>query len=342
MQEIKRIIVARTDKIGDLVLSIPSFYMLKKMYPKAELVVLVRKYNYDIVKNLKYIDRVLKIDDFKKEELIIKIAFFKADVFIALYHDEYIARLAKASKAKICIGPISKPSSWLLYNKGVLQKRSLSKKNEAEYNLDLVKKLNAMRYGATYELNTDLILEEENHKVADLFWEQESLSGQTLCCNPFLGGSAKNLRDEEYVRILKAVLEAKPELHLILTCHIQEEERALAMKQNIASERVHIFANGGSILNLAAVIDKSSLYFGGSTGPTHIAGALGKKIVAVYPKKKTQSPTRWGIYRKYLEEVFYFIPDASYSKENYENPYFDAMNPEKEGELVALLLEALS
>ena len=49
--EIKRIIVSRTDKIGDLILSIPSFFMVKKMYPQAELVVLVRKYNYEIVKN---------------------------------------------------------------------------------------------------------------------------------------------------------------------------------------------------------------------------------------------------------------------------------------------------
>ena len=166
MREIKRIIVARTDKIGDLVLSIPSFFMLKKMYPKVELIVLVRRYNYDIVKNLPYIDRVLKIDDFKKEELLMKIAYFKADVFIALFHDEYIAKLVKASKAKIRIGPISKPSSWLLYNKGVLQKRSLSTKNEAEYNLDLVKKLNPMRYSASYELNTEMILTEEYRRVA--------------------------------------------------------------------------------------------------------------------------------------------------------------------------------
>ena len=33
--EIKRILVSRTDKIGDLILSIPSFFMLKKMYPSA-------------------------------------------------------------------------------------------------------------------------------------------------------------------------------------------------------------------------------------------------------------------------------------------------------------------
>ena len=60
--EIKRILVSRTDKIGDLILSIPNFFMLKKMYPNAELVVIVRKYNVDIVKNLPYIDRIVIID----------------------------------------------------------------------------------------------------------------------------------------------------------------------------------------------------------------------------------------------------------------------------------------
>ena len=113
--EIKRILVSRTDKIGDLILSIPSFFMLKKMYPNAELVAIVRKYNMDIVKNLPYIDRFVVLDDYTKAELLEKIAYFKADVFIALYNDAYIAALARASKAKIRIGPISKLNSFFTY-----------------------------------------------------------------------------------------------------------------------------------------------------------------------------------------------------------------------------------
>ncbi|MEG3013561.1 MAG: lipopolysaccharide heptosyltransferase family protein, partial [Cetobacterium sp.] len=36
----KRIIVSRTDKIGDLILSIPSFFMIKKMFPESEIILL--------------------------------------------------------------------------------------------------------------------------------------------------------------------------------------------------------------------------------------------------------------------------------------------------------------
>ena len=82
--EIKNIIVSRTDKIGDLVLSIPSFFMVKKMYPSAKLTVLVRNYNYDVVKSLSYIDEVIKIDDYSVNELEKIVKQVGAEIFIAL------------------------------------------------------------------------------------------------------------------------------------------------------------------------------------------------------------------------------------------------------------------
>lgn len=338
--EIKRILVSRTDKIGDLVLSIPSFFMLKKMYPKAELIVLVRAYNYDIIRNLPYIDRIIKIDDFSKAELLEKISYFKADVFIALYNDEYIANLAKASKAKIRIGPLSKLNSIFTYNKGVFQKRSRSIKNEGEYNLDLVKKLNPIKFSACYELNTKLILTEENINVANLYFKENNISGKVLVVNPFIGGSAKNIRDEEYAQILKSVRNKfNSKLNIIITCHISDEERVNNLKTLINEENTYIFANGASILNTASIINSADVYLGASTGPTHIAGALNKKIVAIYPNKKTQHPTRWGVLGNL--SVDYVIPDENNKTENYKNPYFDNFSKEIEEKITNLILEAL-
>lgn len=338
--EIKRILVSRTDKIGDLVLSIPSFFMLKKMYPKAELIVLVRAYNYDIIRNLPYIDRIIKIDDFNKVELLEKISYFKADVFIALYNDEYISNLAKASKAKIRIGPLSKLNSIFTYNKGVFQKRSRSIKNEGEYNLDLVKKLNPIKFSACYELNTKLILTEENINVANLYFKENNISGKVLVVNPFIGGSAKNIRDEEYAQILKSVRNKfNSKLNIIITCHISDEERANNLKTLINEENTYIFANGASILNTASIINSADVYLGASTGPTHIAGALNKKIVAIYPNLKTQHPIRWGVLGNL--SVNYIIPDENNKVEDYKNPYFDNFSQELETKTINLILEAL-
>lgn len=335
-----RILVARTDKIGDLVLSIPSFYMIRKMYPEAEITVLVRTYNYEIVKNLPYIDRVVKIDDYRKEELLEKIDYFKADVFIALYNDKFVSQLAKASRAKLRIGPYSKLYSFLTFNRGLWQKRSKSIKNEAEYNLDLVRKINPKLFDEIYEVNTEIYLEEENRKVASLFFREKGIRGKSLIINPFMGGSAKNIRDEEYASLIRKVLEKLPDLDVVILCHISEHERGEKLAEMTGSSRVHLFANGGSLLNIAAVIEKGTLYFGGSTGPTHIAGALKKEIVAIYPRLKTQSPKRWGVFGN--ENAEYIVIDENNPREDYSHKNFDSYNGEIEDRIVSAIVKKLS
>ena len=334
MKDIKKIIISRTDKIGDLVLSIPSFFMVKKMYPHAEIIVLVRKYNYEIVKNLPYIDRVVKIDDYRRVELIEKIKYFKADIFIALYNDEFVMQLAKASGARVKIGPLSKIKSFFVYNKGVLQKRSKSIKNEAEYNLDLVKKLNSKKFNDLFELNTEVFYEEKHRKAVEIFMKEKKIKSPILVINPFMGGSAKNISDEEYMELIKAILDKIKDIDIVITCHISEEERGQKIIDGVGEslgDRVYLYANGGDLLNLAAMIDRADIYFGGSTGPTHIAGSLKKSIVAIYPNKKTQAPLRWGVFGN--KDVTYIVPDRD-KNEDYKHKFFDSYTDEVKKDIV--------
>ena len=336
-----KIIISRTDKIGDLILSIPSFFMAKKMYPEAEIILLVRNYNYEIVKNLPYVDRVYKIDDFRQEELLEKIKYFNADIFVALYNDSYIAKLAKASGAKKRIGPISKLSSFFAFNHGVYQKRSKSVKNEADYNLDLIRKIDPEKFDELFEKETKIYLEKNHREVAERFFKENNIGEKTLVVNPFMGGSAKNITDDQYVSLLQKIYDRIKGMDIIITCHISEEERGQKIIEKIGRERVYLFANGGSLLNLAAIIEKGKVYFGGSTGPTHIAGSLQKEIVAIYPNKKTQSPVRWGVYNNPNAE--YVIPDRPERKmkEDYSHKYFDSYDESVEEEILTLLEEKL-
>ena len=336
-----KIIISRTDKIGDLILSIPSFFMAKKMYPEAEIILLVRNYNYEIVKNLPFVDRVYKIDDFRQEELLEKIKYFNADIFVALYNDSYISKLAKASGAKKRIGPISKFSSFFAFNQGVYQKRSKSIKNEADYNLDLIRKIDTEKFDKNFEIETKIYLENSHREVAKIFFAENNIGEKTLVVNPFMGGSAKNITDDEYVSLLQKIYDRVEGLNIIITCHISEEERGQEIINKIAREKVYLFANGGSLLNLAGIIEKGKVYFGGSTGPTHIAGSLQKTIVAIYPNKKTQSPTRWGVYNN--PNVSYVVPDRTERKvkEDYSHKYFDSYDETIEKEILDLLEEKL-
>ena len=316
--EIKNIIVSRTDKIGDLVLSIPSFFMVKKMYPSAKLTVLVRNYNYDVVKSLSYIDEVIKIDDYSENELEKIVKQVGAEIFIALYSDKFVAKLAKKSGAKWRVGPFSKLSSFFSYNRGVWQKRSKSVKNEAEYNLDLVKSINSQLYLDKFELNTEIVYDKENGKIVE-DWLIKNDINKFILIHPFSGGSAKNITDRQYSELIERILIEKPDYSLVISSSLGDKERAEFIKKESGNKKVFTFVNEGSLLNLAALIDRCSLFIGTSTGPTHIAGGLGKKIIGIYPIKKTQSPIRWGVYGN--NNVSYILPEGD-KEEDYSTKAF--------------------
>lgn len=338
--EINKIIISRTDKIGDLVLSIPSFYMVKKMYPESELTILVRNYNYDVVKNLPYVDRVIKIDDYEDKELEREIREIGADIFISLFSDKKVARLARKSKAAYRIGPYSKLSSYFSYNKGIKQRRSKSIKNEAEYNLDLVRKLNEELFDRKFEINTNLYYEEIHGKFADEYLNREGIINKYILIHPFSGGSAKNIRDEQYVDLIKYIMKKFNYMNLVLSGAEQDRERLLKMVESTGLSRVKAFINSGSLLKLAAVIDRAEVFIGTSTGPTHIAGSLKKKIIGIYPIKATQSPTRWGVFGN-DDNVRYILPEGEV-EEDYSIKDFTSWGQKDIEKILAYIEEYLN
>ncbi len=297
----KTFIVSRTDKIGDLLLSIPSFFRLRKMFPEAKIIVLVRQYNFEIVENLPYIDKVVKIDDYSEKELINLVKSFKADYFISLFTNKFIGKLARKSGANYRIGPYSKFHSLYSYNKGIIQHRANSIKNETEYNLDLIRKVDENLFNQNKTINTEICLQTTHLEFATNYLL--GIKEKIIAVNPFSAGSAKNLKLSQYKKLIELILE-NTENFVIILGHISNKKEIFENFENIESKRLKIFINENSILFTASLINKCDLYLGGSTGHTHIAGAFGKKIIAFYSGIKSQSIIRWGVFNN--SNVSYF------------------------------------
>ena len=62
-----KILITRTDRIGDVMLSTPVFRAVREAYPKSHIAVLVRPYARDIVEGNPYIDEVIIYDKYGKE-----------------------------------------------------------------------------------------------------------------------------------------------------------------------------------------------------------------------------------------------------------------------------------
>jgi len=330
-----RILISRTDKIGDLVLSIPSFNAISQMYPGAQIYCLVRKYNADIVRNLPYIADTIVKDEHSEQELIEKLKSLKLDVFIALYSDSEVAKLAKASGAKKRIGPYSKLNSFFAFNEGIRQKRSQAIKNEAEYNLDLVKQLDSAKFKSIKKIDSQIYIDEA-YRDKIKHWLKQREIHRYIVVHPLSGGSAKNLSKDQYVSLIESFVKMYPMYSVVVSGSESDGTEILTMLETIHSDRVFAFISSESIQYLSALIEKSELYIGSSTGPTHIAGSLGKKIIAIYPKIQVQSKVRWGIYDN--RRVIYIEP-----RENCEEKYkcresckdFDCFEHIQMGEIMA-------
>ncbi len=319
----KNIIIARTDKIGDLVLSIPAISMVKKMYPESKLYVLARRYNAEIVKGFPFIDGVISIDVYNEEQLTAKIKQINADVFIALYSNSQILKLALKSGAKYRIGPLSKPFSWFVYNKGIRQHRSESVKNEAEYNLDLVRHMDKELF-ASQKITIDKIpYGKLNHNKIVSFLDANSIYNY-IVVHPFSGGSTKNFRIDEYIKLINKIHEQWPDKKVVISSSESDVNDAEYIVQHCSNIYVY---TAKSILELAALIDKCRLYIGASTGPSHIAGNLGKKCVCIYPAYKFLSHTRWGLYGNDTNTT-YIVPDINNVEQDYKSKVFSNITDE--------------
>ena len=83
---IKSIIIARTDRIGDVILTLPLVSEARRIFPKAKIYFLVSSYVKDLLDGYEDIDELLFIQNYQglsgKRRLFKKV---KPDVFIQAY-----------------------------------------------------------------------------------------------------------------------------------------------------------------------------------------------------------------------------------------------------------------
>lgn len=326
----KTIIVSRTDKIGDFVVSIPSFATLKAMYPDYKIIGLVGRATKILANSLNCIDEVICFDDFDFEVLCQKIQAYKPDAFIALVANWPIMRLAFKSGAPIRIGPWSKPMSFLMFNRGICQHRSRSIKSEAQYNLDLIEHYSPEQYAKTGIHFEQIKFSPQDDQYSLDFLHSVGINypdDAFILINPLTGGSGCNISLQDYGRVLNSVFAKAPQFNIkdgvvdesehtsrplphVVIMGIPEQSDALynllSMIDSQFASHVHLFINTQSLLTAAALVHKCKVFIGPSTGITQIAGNYHKAALCFYSTRLSNTYTRWALFGDNNEVPFTF------------------------------------
>ena len=294
--EPKNILIVRTDRIGDLVLTLPLAGLIKKQYPNCKVSFLVHEYTKNIVSNHPFIDDVivLKENDGKVSlfDNLNTIKSKKFDTCIMVYPTFVLSLIMFLSGIKNRIGTGYRWYSFLLNNK-VFEHRKNAERHELEFNINLLEKLNIKNNVDESNVSYDLKINQSSLNIVNKFLSDENIdsSKQIIIVHPGSGGSSVDLPVHKFVELVKKLDEDN--YQIILTGNKNEAELCEKIK---SSSKAKNFAGKFNLDELTALISKSVMFISNSTGPIHIAAALEKFTVGFYPKIVSCSKERWAPY----------------------------------------------
>lgn len=304
-----RILVVRNDKLGDFMLSWPSFAILKQYWPEATICALVPQYTADMAHLCPWIDEVVIDEGENIWKLRRKLACGRFDVMLVLFSTLRIALSSLLAKIPYRLAPATKLYQFLYQNR-LVQRRSHSAKPEYAYNLDLAYRLLHELHGDELIITTQLEPEDylptslarpllifDEIDVATLrnkFFSQYGIESDArlIFIHPGNGGSANNLTPEQYINLAERLKSLKP-LTIVITAGPGEEEVASGIANNITKHSAVFLPPKKNLIELAKHLQFADLFISCSTGPLHIAGALDLVTAAFYPRHRSGSPLRW-------------------------------------------------
>jgi len=299
----KRIVISRTDSIGDVALTLPIAGILKEKYPDAQIIFLGNTYTKPIIKCCLSVDEVWEWAELQKMEDRQRLKWLKSqniDVFIHVFPRRELARLAKKAKIKHRIGTSHRLYHLLTCNHRPNFTRKNSDLHEAQLNTKLLTPFGINKYYSLNELSvisnfTKLPSLSENFKIL-LNTDKKNL---IFHCKS--QGSALEWGVDNFINLAKSLNQA--DFNIFFTGTEKESEffRNKLPKQN----NIIDLSGKMNLDQLIAFISKSDLLLACSTGPLHIAGLSDIKTIGLFTPKKPLHFGRWqplGRQVKILEE----------------------------------------
>jgi len=294
----ERILVIRTDRIGDVVLSTPVLTALRQAFPSAFIAMMVRPYTRELVSGHPHADEIL-LDDGSGEHaglagffrLLRLVRSSRFDTVLLLHPSLRLALLCFLAHIRHRTGTGYRAYSFL-FNHRLFHHRRKSGRHELDLNLDLARALGAPLDHIGFYLH----IPEEAHRAVASRLEELGISPGSgfVVLHPGSGGSAMDWPLSGFA-ILADRIQEELSLAIVITGNKAEAplvDRLCSMMQSKPKR----LDGALSIKELLALLSRAHLLVANSTGPLHMAVAVGCPVVGLYCPLAACAPVRWGPY----------------------------------------------
>jgi len=305
MTQPKKILIVRTDRIGDVVLSLPMASFIKRRYPGCKVTFMLREYTKPLAESNPDIDEIILLKENKGRVSItgnaalVKSGYY--DTCIAVYPTFRIALFLFLSGIKNRIGTGYRLYSFL-FNKKIYEHRKHGKHHELEHNINMLKMIGIEERPTPQSVPFNIHSNEKSRHIIENEFDSKKINTplQTVIIHPGSGGSSIDWPLSSFQELIK-LMARELNINILITGGKHEFEMCNRL---VVHKKIENFAGRFDLNELIALIDKSDLLIANSTGPIHIAAALGKHVIGFYPKIKECAQKRWGpyTYRKIIFE----------------------------------------
>jgi heptosyltransferase III len=292
----KRIVISRTDNLGDVILTLPLLGFLKSEVPDLKIFFIGKKYTKALISQCVFVDQFLDKDEVESNPKIL--ADVHADTIIFIYPDKTLARLAKQSQIKHRVATAHRWYNWFYCNHLVDFSRLKSNLHESQLNFKLLK---------PFKLNGDV----DTSELIPYYGIQPSKNDYSklldkdffnLIVHPKSKGSAREWPLEKYYELVESL---PPESYRIFVTGLQEEGDLIRKEKPELLNHSNVTDLTGkfNLAELTSFISQADGLLACSTGVLHLAAALGICTLGLYSPMKPIHPGRWmpvGKKTKYL------------------------------------------
>jgi heptosyltransferase-3 len=318
MSQLPTFIVSRPDAIGDVVLTLPVAGRLKQLYPGCRVVLIGRAYTAAVAASCPWVDEFLEFGEklFTEATLAARLHSYAAAAIIHVFPNRLIARSAKRAGIPVRIGTRNRWWHWLTCNRLVALSRRHSPLHEAQLNLQLLAPL-----GPTEVLPLPAVAELVRLvPTVPLAPQWQALlaarrPGQlNVVLHPRSRGSAREWGLEHFGQLARALHQAG---HRVFVSGTQAEGEELVNWLQINAAYLAADLTGQLALSeFIAFLASADGIVAGSTGPLHLAAALGRHALGLYPPIRPMHPGRWGPLGPHAEYLVFDRPDCQDCRAN--------------------------
>ncbi|MBN1234002.1 MAG: glycosyltransferase family 9 protein [Candidatus Coatesbacteria bacterium] len=318
MPETRKILVVRTDSLGDCLLTLPMFYSIKKQKPDYELGILCSRTGLPVFERQPFVSHIhLYPACSKTDNEIREIGYDEA---IIVHPEIKLARYIWQIGIKRRIGTARRLYSMLFTDRINVSRRN-SDIPEWQHNLNMLEAIDLKPLKEPIKLYPD----DSEYKQAEYLINGRQDGKKTIGIHAGSKGSALNWSEDNYFSLAETL--AGEGMNVILTGTSEEEK---LFKGKIRNSKIISLFGKTTFFQFAALCTFLDLFISGSTGVMHVASTMGTRTLTFFPPFLSCSSKRWGPFD--ASRSHFLVPDIvcpsgkCSSKCKYHN-CLDAFNP---------------